>query len=389
MHPKLTDSVIRIIESSILYNYANDEQYELDEESLEFLSYCTGKNRLEEIYKEAHVDPREGKKLIEYLSTEGCMQDLEEPRAPVRFMVREAVKPSLRYLQLHITERCNLNCAHCYLGEKNHKDMRLRTIAQVLEEFSHFGFKVLITGGEPLLHRNFWDVLKLASDLPLKVEVLTNGTLITPEVALGLSKYADQVQISLDGMMEGHEHIRGKGTFRATMEGMMNANDFMPVSCATMIHSKNLNEFDAMEGTLKELGINEWILDIPSNAGNMLNQCDLSVKNEDAVKIFKRYGYSTGVHKGDGSLSCGSHICSVKPNGDVSKCGFFHDYVGNIEKATLELCWLKIVDRYIPKLEQLECRECSALEECRGGCRFRAASEDFYGKDPFMCALYL
>ncbi len=389
MHPKLIDSVLRNVESALLYNYTNDEQFELDEDALQFLSYCTGKNCLEEVCRESQVELGEGKKLITYLSSEGCIVDEEEPRAPEKYTVRQTVRPSLRYLQLHITEKCNLNCAHCYLGEKNHHDMKLSTIARVLEEFSHYGFKVLITGGEPLLHKNFWDVLKLASDLPLKVEVLSNGTLITPEVALGLSKYADQVQISLDGLKEGHEAIRGQGTFQITVEGMMNANEFMPVSCATMIHSKNLKEFDAMEGMLKEMGVNEWILDIPSNAGNMATQSELSVRDEDAVKIFKRYGYSTGLHMGDGSLSCGSHICSVKPNGDVSKCGFFLDYVGNVENHTLEVCWLKIVDKYIPRLTELECRECSALEECRGGCRFRAAYDNFYGKDPFMCALYL
>ncbi|MFQ5814891.1 MAG: radical SAM/SPASM domain-containing protein [Candidatus Hydrothermarchaeaceae archaeon] len=389
MHPKLIDSVLRNIESTVLYNYSSDEQYELDEDALGFLSYCTGRNTIEEVYRKSHVDIGAGTRLIDYLSSEGCLGDVEEPYAPERYIVRRAVRPSLRYLQLHITEKCNLNCAHCYLGEKNHSDMKLSTIARILEEFSHYGFKVLITGGEPLLHKNFWDVLKLASDLPMRVEVLTNGTLVTPEVALGLSKYADQVQISLDGMREGHEAIRGNGTFEATVEGMTNASEFMPVSCATMIHSKNLREFDSMESMLEDMGVCEWLLDIPSNAGNMTRHGELSLPYEDAVEIFRKHGYSTGVHMGDGSLSCGSHICSIRPNGNVSKCGFFNDSVGNVEDKSLEECWLKVVDEYIPPLKELNCRECSVLEKCRGGCRFRAASEDFYGKDPFMCSLYL
>ncbi|MFQ5976346.1 MAG: radical SAM protein [Candidatus Hydrothermarchaeales archaeon] len=389
MHPKLVDSVLRIVESPVLYHYPSDEQYELDDDAISFLSYCTGRNSLEAICRASHVTVKEGKRLVDYLFTEGCLGDVEELEAPMRFPVRETVKPSLRYLQLHITEKCNLNCAHCYLGEKNQKDMKLSTIVDVLEEFSHYGFKVLITGGEPLLHKNFWEVLKLAGELSLRVEVLTNGTLITPEVALGLSKYADQVQISLDGMRESHEAIRGRKTFEATVEGLKNASNFLPVSCATMIHSGNLKEFDSMDGLLKEIGVNEWILDIPSDAGNMSGHDELKVPSEDAVKIFKRYGYSAGTHMGDGSLSCGSHICSVRPNGGVSKCGFFLDDVGNVEEETLEVCWLRIVDKYIPSLKELDCRGCADLEECRGGCRFRAAGDNFYGKDPFMCALYL
>lgn len=389
MHPKLTNSVLRNVESAILYNYLSDELYELDKEAIDFLSYCTGRNTLGEICKKSHVDLKDGKKLVDYLSSEGCLGDIADPDAPERYVVKETVRPSLRYLQLHITEKCNLNCAHCYLGKKNNIDMKLTTIAQVLEEFSQYGFKVLVTGGEPLMHKNFWEVLKLTSELPLRVEVLTNGTLITPEVAMGLAKYVHQVQISLDGMKRGHEAIRGEGTFDATVEGMKNALKFLSVSCATMIHSKNLGEFDSMEAMLNEIGVREWMLDIPSNTGNMTRHPDLSVPYKNAVKIFKKYGYSTGVHTGDGALSCGSHICSVRSDGSVSKCGFFLDYVGNVEDETLEMCWLKVVDKYIPRLEELECGDCPVLEECRGGCRFRALSKNFYGKDLFMCALYL
>ncbi len=387
MYPKLIGSALRDVESLLLYNCSTDEQYDLDEDAMDFLSYCTGRNDFEEVCRRSGACEEDGRKLIDYLSSEKCICDLMEPNAPERYIIKRTVRPSLRYLQLHITEKCNLNCAHCYLGVKSHHDMRLSTIARVLEEFSHYGFKVLITGGEPLLHKNFWEVLKLAKGLHLRVEVLTNGTLITPDVAHGLSRYADQVQISLDGMKEGHEAMRGRGTFEAAVEGITNATEFLPVSCATMIHSRNLKEFDVMEDKLKELGVSEWILDVPSNAGNMVEHSELNVPYEDAVKIFRRYGYSTGVHTGDGTLSCGSHMCSVRPDGNVSKCGFFNEYVGNVEEKSLEECWLKVVDEYIPTLEELKCGGCTALEDCRGGCRFRAG--DFHSKDPFMCALYL
>ncbi len=388
MYPKLKGNALRDLEVKVLYNYAKNEQYELDPEALEFLSYCTGRNSFRRICEETGIDEGEAKELVRYLMGEACLVDTQEPNAPERFPIRPSFKPSLRYLLLHITERCNLNCGHCYLGNKDNHDMELHLIATLLEEFSEYGLKVLITGGEPLLHKNFWDVLKLAGDLPIRVEVLTNGTLVTPEVTMGLSRYADGVQVSLDGLKVGHEALRGEGTFEAAVGGMMNAKEFMPVSCATMIHSENLGEFEAMEAMLKEMGVEEWLLDVPCETGNMIKNGDFRVSFEEAVPVFRKYGYSTGVHLGDGAYSCGSHICSVNARGEVSKCGFFTESVGNAEEASLEACWGRVAERYLPKLEELECRDCSVLEECRGGCRFRA-KEDFYGKDPIMCALYL
>ncbi len=388
MHPRLNGCSLRNLESKILYDFARDQQYELDQELLDFLSHCTGKNRLEEICAIIGVHESEAIKQVRYLEREGCLIDEENPRAPKRFSLPPAVKPSLRYLLIHITERCNLNCRHCYLGPKKNTDLELHLIARALEEFSRFGLKVLISGGEPLLHKCFWDVLKLAGDLPIRVEVLTNGTLITPEVAMGLSKYADQVQISLDGMRRGHEILRGKGSFEAAIKGIENAKEFLPVTCATMIHAGNLGEFEELEAMLLELGVDEWTLDIPCSKGNAIRNSRFIPHYDEAARIFKAYGYSAGVHAGDAAYSCGSHMCSISVNGDISKCGFFEEPVGNIEDSTIEDCWQKLVNGYLPLLGELECNGCSVLGECRGGCRYRA-TQSFLGKDPFMCSLYL
>ncbi len=388
MHPSLTDCSLRDLESKILYNTARDQQYELDQESYDFLSYCTGKNSFAEICALIGIDKSQAIKHVKYLEGEGCLADEENPRAPSKFPLKPSIKPSLKYLLVHITERCNLNCKHCYLGDKESRDLELHVIARALEEFSSFGLKVLISGGEPLLHKHFWDVLKLAGDLPIRAEILTNGTLVTPEVALGLSKYADQVQISLDGMRRGHEMLRGKGSFKAAVEGIKNAKEFLPVTCATMIHTGNLGEFEELKAMLLRLGVDEWILDIPSSKGNMLKNNKLMAPCDKATAIFKAYGYSAGVHAGDAAYSCGSHMCSIDAHGFVSKCGFFEEPVGNIEDSNLEDCWKRLVDGYLPRLEELECNGCEVLGECRGGCRYRA-SGSFLGRDPFMCYLYL
>jgi radical SAM protein with 4Fe4S-binding SPASM domain len=388
MHPRLRGCALKNQESHYLYDFKGDERYELDEESFNLLRTCTGRNPLNEILNKSGPKKAEAKELLDYLFSEGYIEDKEDRRAPEEHQVFPAVLPSLRYLQLHITEKCNLNCAHCYLGEKESKDLDIKIIKKAVREFSPNGLKVLVTGGEPLLHSRFWDVIRVASRFPVRLELLSNGTLITRKVARKLAKYVHGVQISLDGMKAGHDSMRGVGCFEKTVEGIKNAREVLDVNIATMIHPGNLGEFEELQGFVNEIGATEWNLDIPSLAGNATAKTLPTAV--DAARIFKAYGYGMGVHEGDQGFSCGSHICTIDVNGNVSKCGFFAESVGNIEKENLIELWKRVVEKFTPRVEALECIGCSVVGECRGGCRYRAlVSGDFLGKDPFMCTLNL
>ena len=388
MYPHLKDCALKAQESLFLYNYRFDERYELDSESFEFLRFCTGKNSLAEIVKATGTDEKEAAGLIEYLASEGCIEDRRLDNTASVFDLPEPVLPSLRYLQLHITERCNLNCGHCYLGEKEERDLEFETVRKALDEFSPNGLKLLITGGEALLHRRFWEIVELASRYPIRIELLSNGTMITPTVAKKLSKHIHSVQISLDGTKAGHEYLRGKGSFEKTINGIKNASKFLDVSIATMVHKHNLCEFEELEKLIETLGAKEWNLDIPSLAGNATK--DVIPPTARAAEIFRKHGFGSGVHEGEFEYSCGSHICTIDIFGGVSKCGFFEDTVGNIRDEDLLSLWMRVVERYTPKVDMLECAGCMVVEECRGGCRYRALiCGDFLGRDPFMCALHL
>jgi radical SAM protein with 4Fe4S-binding SPASM domain len=388
MYP-LLKGALRALEKKVLYDYHRDEQYELDDEAFEFLRYCTGRNSLSDILRRTGSGEKEGRELLNFLVEEGLIVDKYVPRGPRKYKAVKSPLPSLRYLQLHITEKCNLDCRHCYLGRKENASLSVALAKKAIKEFSGVGLKLLITGGEPLLYPDLWELLRYARRFPIRVELLSNGTLISDEVAMRLGEYADCVQISLDGLEEGHDLIRGRGSFTSTLRGIGNAAKYLEVSVATMIHSDNIREFPALEKLVKKLGAAEWSLDVPSEKGNMLGNKDLSADYAVASKIFENYGYGSGIHEGDGSYSCGAHICSINVRGEVSKCGFFAESVGSIADKTLLECWKRITQGYIPKVSELECRECDVIHECRGGCRYRAKiTGSFLGKDPFMCRLY-
>jgi len=392
MYPTLVNSSLRKLESLFLYDIKKDERYELDRDSFELLSYFTRGNEIWEIIKKLDADEKEAEKVLNYLGRKKCVlkSNKRSKNAKKKFAVKQAFLPSLRYLQLHITEKCNLNCRHCYLGDKGNAELPFSLAKKALDEFSEFGLKVLITGGEPMLHSKFWEIIEYAGSLPVRIELLTNGTFLSEKNAERLAKHINGVQISLDGLKEGHEFMRGRKTFEKATSAIKNAKKSgLAVSCATMIHAKNFNEFPMLKKLVEELNADEWLLDIISPKGNAEENEKIFLEEKKAAEIFKNYGFSFGVHEGDENYSCGSHLCSVSPKGEVTRCGFFDESAGNIKKLSLEECWRKIAANYIPKIETLECKACKFLHWCRGGCRYRALEEgSFYARDSFMCQVF-
>lgn len=389
-HPRLRNSGLKLLEKKYLYNFLKDELYEIDDDAFNFLSRCTGRSSLQSILNNTGISQTEAEELIQYLISESCVENSKSSSAPERFEVQQSTLPSLRYLQMHITEKCNLNCRHCYLGAKIQKDINLNLAMKVIAEFGGTGLKLLITGGEPLLCSHLWKILAYARKFPVRVELLSNGILINEAIAKRLSRCVHCLQISLDGMQRGHEFLRGEGSFLKTIQGIKSAAKYLPVSIATMIHSRNLDEFEEMAILVEELGAKEWLLDVPSPAGSAKENEEIIPDYVDAIKILKSYGFGYDTHSGDEEYSCGSHLCSVHVDGSVSKCGFFRDAVGSAAEKPLELCWRKVVAWYTPKTKELECSECKALEECRGGCRYRAlVNKGLYSKDLLMCRLHL
>jgi len=262
-------------------------------------------------------------------------------------------------------------------------DLPLSQVLSVLAEFEQIqGLRVLFSGGEPLLYP---DLAALNEALPryaLRKVLLTNGTLIAEKNHPDWCHF-DEIQFSVDGLKEGHESLRGTGTFDQAVHGIEIAREKgVPISVATMVHRHNLNEFDAMAKWIEELGVVEWNIDVPCAAGRLLKNPDFLVTPEQGASFLK---YATGgsYHSTDEPFACGYHLCTITAEGDVLKCGFFKETPLGALKEGLEVCWERI--RPIP-LSQLECASCPHLSDCKGGCRFRAANP--LGKDPVMCALY-
>jgi len=361
---------LKSLEAPSVYDVENDELYELSEEAFAFLQRLP-----------ARAGDSADKGFLDYCLQEGIVSFMENPavRPP---SLQNAPVPSLRYLELNITDRCNLACAHCYLGPSRSGDMPLSLISRAMEEFALMqGLRLLITGGEPLLHREFWKMNERLREYPFRSVLLSNGTLITQETARRLKVH--EVQVSLDGWEASHDRLRGDGSFKKAVQGIEHMlAQGTRVSVATMVHAFNLNDFERLEKFLQEIGVSEWNVDVPCVAGNLMEHPDIYLPPGKAGQYLK-YGFSEGSHASSGNYVCGAHLCAVLPDGRVCKCAFFaEEPAGMVQEEGLRNCWLRIPRM---NLNELRC-DCEELMECRGGCRYRALLyQDIYAKDPVQC----
>jgi radical SAM protein with 4Fe4S-binding SPASM domain len=369
--------VLRKLEAPYVYNIHDDQLYELDEEAFEFLKKCNGRNPLSKLL------PQGGEReFLEYMLGEGIirmqagMRTIKTASSPI---------PSLRYLLLNITKKCNLACRHCYLGGSVNTHIEPRMFEKAVSQFDDLGgLKLIVSGGEPLLHPEFWKLMESLTSCELRVVLLSNGTLIDKKTARKLSGYVHEVQVSIDGI-SSHDMLRGKGSYDKAMRGISNLKSFgIPVSIGTMIHKYNAVEFEEMTKLFSDLEVVSWNVDVPCVAGNLKKNMDYVLDAANAA-MFLKYGFGAGGHESTGDYTCGSHLCAVSPDGTVNKCGFFEDEpVGDVND--LGSAWEEIYKKYLWTLDRLDCHDCRLVRECRGGCRFRARQyKGILAPDPVLC----
>jgi AdoMet-dependent heme synthase len=371
---RLGDNVyLKALEFPAVYNTASDDIYQVDPDGFAELARCDGTLR--------SGDARFPDEFLEFCFAEGVLAALDAPRLlPV--VVGRNETPSLRYLVVEITDRCNLTCAHCYLGETAGVDLPTRALERMMEEFELMGgLRLMVSGGEPLLHPDFEKVNALAAGRAFRSVLVTNGTLLDEAAAAALSFH--EVQVSLDGLEKGHDLLRGKGSFASALEGIDNLRRAgKSVSIATMVHGGNLEELDSLESLVRSMGAVSWTLDVPCTAGRLADQDEhlLPELTTAAGELGRAFGSEQ--HEPSGDYACGAHLAFVKAAGTLTKCGFYDEWSGGAVADGLREAWLRLPRM---RLSDLDC-DCEYVADCGGGCRFRAEiASGRTGPDPLKC----
>jgi radical SAM protein with 4Fe4S-binding SPASM domain len=363
---------LKLLEEPSVFNTRTDELYELDEEAFDLLRASAAMEG---------TDAESGE-FLDYCIKENILTNV--PVNVRRPPLKNSPDPSLRYLELQITRRCNLMCRHCYLGPPVIDELGVREVRAILEEFELMqGLRVLITGGEPLMHSGFEEINRSLEGLAFRKVLFTNGIILTDDVLESLN--VEEIQVSIDGLEEAHDCIRGNGSFIKAMDAIKRAISCgYQVSVSTMVHTRNLGDFGTMDRLFRDMGIKDWTVDVPSIAGRLEKNSTLCPSPEMAAAPLS-YGFGEGLHEGSGGYSCGRHLMSVSADGNCAKCAFYENKpVGHFSQGLLR-CWKKV--KHIP-LTDLDCN-CDVIETCRGGCRFRAGKLGTpMGRDLYRCASY-
>ncbi|MFH1630860.1 MAG: radical SAM protein, partial [Candidatus Aenigmatarchaeota archaeon] len=188
------------------------------------------------------------------------------------------------------TNRCNLKCKHCYANanEKLGDELSTEERYKIVDQLDDAGIvAIAVSGGEPLMREDFWEVISYAEKKGIYISIASNGMLITKDVAKRLAKFVGYAEISLDGKPAIHDNFRNKkGAFKAALQGMKNCVEAGIVTCmATTVTRANYNDIPFLIKTAKKLGVLRFIAFnfIPAGRGKEIINMDITPQQREKL----------------------------------------------------------------------------------------------------------
>ena len=314
-------------------------------------------------------------------------------------------------LQWHITQACDLHCKHCY-DRSDRSPMPYDMALAILDDFYQFcrqmqvRGQVTFTGGNPFLYPQFYELYQAAHDLGFELAVLGNPT--PTDQVMRLCDIAKPLlfQISLEGLADYNDYIRGKGHFERSLEFLDVLRRLGIYSMVMLTVTRdNLDQVMLLVDELKQR-TDAFNFNRLSTVGEGAQLLMPQKKNYEA--FLRRYHRESqnnpvlglkenllNIIRDENDLSpfggctgfgCGAafNFVSLLPDGEVHACRKFPSPIGNIKKAPLvEIYHSDLAQRY--RSGSQACRHCSLSMVCRG-CMAIVYSHGlnvFEDKDPF------
>ncbi len=338
-----------------------------------------------------------------------------------------------KWIAWEITRRCNLRCVHCRSSSEReitgHPDFPLEEAYRIIDDIATYAQPVVVlSGGEPLVRKDVFEIAHYGTDKGLRMCLATNGTLVSEDICEKIKESGIRiVSLSLDGSDERvHDDFRSQegafsGTIRAAELFKKHDIEFIINSSFT---KRNQEEIPKVYRLAKDLGATAWymFMIVPTGRGEdimkeLISKDDYEEilewhyemeKNEDAMLVrptcaphyyrvilqkskqegekFKRRSlkFSTGGAKG---CIAGQLICLIDVDENVLPCSYFPKPAGNLKEQAFKEIWenselFKELRNF--KSYKGKCGSCEYVSVC-GGCRARAYSVygDYLEEEPF------
>ncbi len=294
---------------------------------------------------------------------------------------------------INLTNRCNLSCAHCYLGCRGSKlrsaktEMSTGQWLSILDQITEAGcLFLLLTGGEVLLHPDFNTIYHKSATSGLLIDIFTNGTLISDQtVSLFMDLPPQSVEISLYGATaKTYEAVTGvKGSFSKCIQGIESLlNKKIKVKLKTMMLSLNRGEWAAMEKIASSYGI-DFRMDAavsPCLDGDG-SPLEFRVDPEEAAREdfanperadrWVKHFNETQVTADDEYLyNCGAGLTNfhINPDGTLLPCMMLNGPAYDLTKGSFEDGWENTIPglRKIKAGKEYRCNRCKLRNLCSG-----------------------
>ena len=179
-------------------------------------------------------------------------------------------KPILKDLFLEVTLRCNAKCEHCGSNcgyEQPHEEISAnylkKTLKDIADKYKASEIIINVTGGEPLLRKDLFEIMDYASKLGFRWGMTSNGMLINDEILQKMNDTnMETISISLDGLKDTHEHFRKvPNSYEKIIENikkLQKVPSIKVVQVTTVVNKKNINELDKLYNLMKKLNIISW-----------------------------------------------------------------------------------------------------------------------------------
>ena len=337
------------------------------------------------------------------------------------------MKPYFSF-QWHITDECDQRCKHCYIfSGGNYNCLKSMSWQEMQDTFNNcldfcetYGRTpyFYLTGGDPILHPDFWKLLGLFRENNVKFTIMGNPFHLNDDVCKKLKEYGcEKYQMSIDGIRETHDWFRKPGSYDCTLEkiGSLNRAGIRSVIMTT-VSKTNRNEVPGIIDAVVNTGVNIFSFSryVPSGGDldasmtaqeyrESLSDIDAKFKYyeaQDCKTYFNRkdhlwtlYQYETGEIKipeyaQEGMIyngcNCGNCHITILPTGDIYACRrVAQSKVGNVFKDRLAKVWVGSLDNYREYDNFSKCSKCELLAWCRGcPAVAKGTSGSFYAADP-------
>ena len=385
--------LIKGAKNAAIYDLNKNLVYSINQEGLQLITELTKKNNKK-------LNREELKYINSLLKLELVDKNAQSPNDTI--LDRNKVDFKIDFAWLELTDRCNLNCVHCYgeFGcpkENKGEELTIEQWKKIIKQLkNHDCNSVQFIGGEPLIYEGFNQLLEYTYNIGIQnITVFTNATLIDDERVKLFKKYNVKIRISVYGANQKvHDSVTGvKGSFKRNAEALRNLKqNQIDASIAIVIMHENEGELENLEKYIKKIGYDYTGYDV-IRKNNYLQENKHSITNYDILKY--KYIYKPEFYTSEKSFinnhyknPCWNNKIDICSNGDVIPCIFSRDeIIGNVVNDTLEEIFEKAKKYWTITKENIDvCKDCE-YRYCCYDCRplAKGINGNIYSHYPRCC----